>query len=74
MEAQGNCYDNAVMESFWSTLKRECLSGKRVFDSKERARQQIFEYIESYYNSMRIHSSLNYRTPNEIEEKFTIVP
>ena len=63
MSAKGNCYDNATMESFWSTLKTECFPPNGIFETKEAARQQIFEYIEGYYHSCRLHSSLNYTTP-----------
>lgn len=63
MSAKGNCYDNAAMESFWSTLKTEAFPDSGVFESKEAARQAIFEYIEGYYHTQRMHSSLNYLTP-----------
>jgi transposase InsO family protein len=63
MSAKGNCYDNAAMESFWSTLKTEAFPPSGVFESKEQARQQIFEYIKGYYHTQRMHSSLNYLTP-----------
>lgn len=63
MSAKGNCYDNAAMESFWSTLKTEAFTESGVFESKEAAKQAIFEYIEGYYHTKRMHSSLNYLTP-----------
>jgi putative transposase len=63
MSAKGNCYDNATMESFWSTLKTECFPPNGIFETREIARQKIFEYIEAYYHSSRLHSSLNYITP-----------
>lgn len=63
MSATGNCYDNAAMESFWSTLKTESFPDSGVFETKEAAKQAIFEYIEGYYHTKRIHSSLNYLTP-----------
>lgn len=63
MSAKGNCYDNAAMESFWATLKTEAFPESGVFESKEEARQAIFEYIEGYYHTQRMHSSLNYLTP-----------
>ena len=63
MSAKGNCYDNAAMESFWSTLKTEAFPDSGVFESKEAAKQAIFEYIEGYYHTQRMHSSLNYLTP-----------
>lgn len=63
MSAKGYCYDNAAMESFWSTLKTECFPASGVFETKQAARQTIFEYIEGYYHSQRLHSSLGYLTP-----------
>ena len=63
MSAKGNCYDNAAMESFWSTLKTEAFPDSGVFESEEAAKQAIFEYIEGYYHTQRMHSSLNYLTP-----------
>jgi putative transposase len=67
MSALGNCYDNAKAEAFFSTLKTECFPAKQVFDSKSRARREIFEYIEVYYNNQRLHSSLGYQTPRQFE-------
>ena len=63
MGKKGVCYDNAVIESFWSTLKTECFPSSGVFESKAEAKAAIFEYIESYYNTQRRHSSLNYLFP-----------
>ena len=67
MSAQGYCYDNAAMESFWATLKTECVPSTGVFADKEEARQAVFEYIEGYYNPIRIHSALEYSTPLAVE-------
>lgn len=65
MSRSGNCYDNAPIESFFHTLKNELiLSGKLV--SRYLTRIVIFEYIEVYYNKKRLHSSLKYRTPDEV--------
>ena len=66
MSRKGNCYDNAAMESFWSTLKLE-LVYRRVFLSRSQARNEIFDYIESFYNRQRTHSALNYRSPVDFE-------
>ena len=66
MSRKGNCYDNAVMESFFHTLKTELLSFER-FTTREEAKMKIFDYIEIYYNRQRIHSSINYYTPVEYE-------
>jgi len=66
MSRRGNCYDNATMESFWSTLKLE-LVYRRHFDTRTQARMQIFDYIESFYNRQRIHSALDYHSPVDFE-------
>jgi len=68
MSRAGNCWDNAVMESFFATLKAEL--PQRVFASQAAARQAVFDYIERFYNRQRRHSSLNYRSPAEYEERF----
>lgn len=62
----GNCYDNAAAESFWATLKKECLH-RRPFDTAARVRSGVFEYIETYYNRERLHSTIGYVTPIEYE-------
>jgi len=67
MSRKADCYDNAVAESFFSTLKNELVCGS-VFESRDRARSEIFDYIERFYNRQRIHQSLNYRTPDEMEK------
>lgn len=64
--AKGCPYDNAGIESFFSILKREEVS-KKIYRNYHEARLSIFEFIESWYNLNRIHSSLNYLTPNEME-------
>jgi putative transposase len=66
MSRQGNCYDNAVMESFWSTLKME-LAYRRVFLTRTQAKREIFHYIEIFYNRQRTHSALGYRSPVDFE-------
>ena len=58
MSRVGNCYDNAAMESFWSTLKGECVE-RHTFHTRQEARSAIFEYIEWFYNRVRRHSSLS---------------
>jgi transposase InsO family protein len=67
MSHTGNCYDNAMMESFWATLKTE-LVHQQEYRTREQARQSIFEYIEVYYNRKRLHSSLGYVSPEQFEE------
>lgn len=66
MSRPGNCYDNAMKESFWSTLKREAI-GRRVFESIAEAKAAVFEYIEVFYNRIRRHSSLGYISPEAFE-------
>ena len=66
MSAKGNCYDNAVAESFFATLKKELVRGE-VYRTRDDARAAIFEYIEVFYNRHRMHSWINYMTPNEFE-------
>lgn len=67
MSRVGNCYDNAVMESFFGTLKAECATHQ--FATRAQARTAIFEYIEAWYNRQRLHSSLDYLSPMEFERK-----
>ena len=62
MGSVGDCFDNAVAESFFATLKKE-LVRNRAFDSRESARAEVFEYIEVFYNRQRAHSLLSYETP-----------
>ena len=72
MSRKGNCWDNAVVESFFSTLKTELVDGK-VYRSRSEARADIFEYIEIWYNRQRRHSSLGYLSPTEFEQKAVTV-
>ena len=67
MSRKANCYDNAAMESFWSTLKTELRDEHLQALPKNTVRQLVFEYIEAYYNRRRLHSSLGYKTPVEFE-------
>jgi len=67
MSRRGNCWDNAVVESFFKTLKVECVYRQRL-QTREQARQTIFEYIEVFYNRQRLHSTLDYRSPVAYEE------
>jgi putative transposase len=69
----GICFDNAAAESFWATLKKEFVH-LRPFDTVARLRREVFEYIEGYYNTKRLHSSLDYMTPVEYEEWFETRP
>lgn len=67
MSRKGNCFDNAPMESFYSTLKTEWLRDRR-FLSRAQARSSLFAYLELFYNRKRLHSSLGYRSPAEFEK------
>ena len=71
MSRQGNCWDNAVMESFYRTLKIELIY-QRKYETRIEARRDIFEYIEIFYNRERLHSSIGYNSPEEYE-KMTMV-
>jgi len=66
MSRRGNCYDNAAMESFWSSLKLELIY-RRNFATQDQARSEIFDYIECFYNPRRSHSSLNFQSPVDFE-------
>jgi len=66
MSRKGNCYDNACMESFFSTLKKDMIYGRR-FKTREEAKLVIIEYIETFYNCHRLHSTLGNMSPMEYE-------
>ncbi|CAG0905589.1 unnamed protein product [Darwinula stevensoni] len=68
MSRRGNCYDNAPMESFWASLKKECVHGKR-YQTRTQARADIFDYIETFYNTTRLHSALA-MSPLEFEAQY----
>lgn len=67
MSRRGNCFDNAPMESFYSTLKTEWLHHRR-FATRAQARSSLFDYLELFYNRKRLHSSLGYRSPAAFEK------
>lgn len=69
----GDCYDNAKMEAFWATLKREIvwITGVETFDTRAELRAVIFDYIEVFYNNQRHQAGLGHLTPNEYEHKIT---
>lgn len=69
MSGTGNCYDNAVAESFFHTLKTECIYFER-YKNREQAKRSIFEYVEVFYNNKRRHSTLGYLSPAEFERRF----
>lgn len=68
MSAQGYCYDNAAMESFFSTLKTELIH-RQQWHSLEEVKLALFDYIETFYNRQRLHSALNYESPIDFEAK-----
>jgi len=68
MSRKGNCYDNAYVESWFSSLKKECLY-RRNYTTEEELRALVFKYIEIWYNDKRIHSSLDYQSPEEYRIK-----
>jgi putative transposase len=71
MSRKGNCWDNAVAESFFATLKNELVHA-RSWPSRLELRAALFEYIEAFYNRRRLHSSLHYRTPAEVETLYAV--
>jgi transposase InsO family protein len=69
MSRPGNCWDNAVVESFFATLKTELLSAEPAYRTRQEARTAIFEYVEGFYNRSRRHSTLGYLSPVEFEQR-----
>jgi transposase InsO family protein len=67
MSRTANCYDNATMESFWATLKAECF-GAAIPATRAQARSMVFDYIETFYNPVRLHSSLGFKSPVAFEQ------
>ena len=67
MSRTGDCYDNAAMESFFATLKKECVH-RQKFQTRRQARQAVFEYLECFYDGVRLHSTLGYTSPRAYEE------
>jgi transposase InsO family protein len=71
MSRRGNCWDNACVESFFGTLKRELIS-HRQYRTRDEATRDIFEYIEVFYNRLRRHSTLGYDSPAEFEARMAV--
>jgi transposase InsO family protein len=69
MSRKGNCYDNAVMESFFHTLKMEHVYWQS-YVTRQQAENSLFEFIELFYNAERLHSSLGYKSPADYEKKY----
>ena len=72
MSRRGNCWDNAVAESFFATLEFELIE-QQVFKSREAAKTAIFEFIEVFYNRQRGHQTLDYKTPRQVEKEYRLV-
>ena len=68
MSKKGDCWDNAMIERFWATLKKECTRDV-IFSSRNEAKNAVFEYIEIYYDRNRRHSSLGYLSPAHYEKR-----
>jgi transposase InsO family protein len=73
MSRKGNCYDNAVAESFFASLEWELIEDSD-WHTHEEARRAVFDYIEVWYNRQRLHSSLGYRSPAEYEQQLALTP
>ena len=71
MSRRGNCWDNACVESFFGTRKREFIS-HRQYRTRDEATPDIFEYIEVFYNRLRRHSTLGYDSPAEFEARTAV--
>jgi transposase InsO family protein len=67
MSRKGHCYDNAAMESFWSTFKREAAG--ECFATRRAASAATFDYLETFYNRVRLHSALGYQSPVDFENQ-----
>ena len=67
---KGNCYDNAVAESFFSTLKNELIH-HQTYHTRDEASRDIFAFIEGFYNRQRLHQSLGYLSPLEFERRIS---
>ncbi len=72
MSRKGDCYDNACIESFHSTIKKELIY-RRKFETRKEAKMAVLEYIISFYNERRSHSTLNYVSPNSFEQAYQIL-
>ena len=71
MSRKGDCWDNAMMESFFGSLKTEWVYGKN-YQTREEAKQDLFKYIEMFYNRQRRHASLGYVSPVEFERRYEV--
>ena len=71
MGSSGDCYDNAVAESFFATLKKELIH-RRSWPDREELRREVFDYIEIFYNATRRHSTLGMLSPARYEERYSL--
>jgi putative transposase len=71
MSRKGNCWDNAVAESFFATLKKELIY-RRTWATRIELRDTVFDYIEVFYNRHRLHSSIGYKTPAMVEREYAL--
>jgi putative transposase len=69
MSRSGNVWDNAAMESFFSSLKTERITGRRMYRTRDDAKADVFDYIERFYNPKRRHSTIGYLSPMEFERQ-----
>jgi len=72
MSRKGDCWDNGVAESFFGSLKQERVQW-RSYQTRHEAQQDILEYITMFYNSQRLHSYLDYQSPNQYEREMTVM-
>ena len=72
MSRKGDCWDNAVAESFFATLEFELID-RQVFNSRAQAKTEIFEFLEVFYNRQRSHQTLDYKTPFQVEQQYQFV-
>jgi putative transposase len=73
MSRKGNCWDNAVAESFFATIKKELVHHRR-WTTRLELQDALFEYIQVFYNRRRLHSSIGYMTPAELESDYALAP
>lgn len=73
MSAKGCCYDNACAESFFASLKKDMIYGRK-FKTRAEAKSTIVEYIELFYNSRRLHSTLGYKSPKDLIAWIDTIP
>jgi putative transposase len=71
MSRKGECWDNAPTESFFHSLKVEWIYGENIFETRKEAKEKIFDYIESWYNTKRLHSTNGHASPAEFEKRAT---